>query len=88
MIKTLTRALLAAGLAGATLAAQADGGRPLLVNAPKAYAQECAACHTAYPPGLLPRACWGRLIGGLDKHFGTDASLDAATEQRRSGDDD
>lgn len=85
MNKTLTRTLLAASLAGAALAAQADGGRQLLVNMPKAYTQECAACHTAYPPGLLPKASWGRLMGGLDKHFGTDASLDAATLQLLSG---
>ena len=85
MNKTLTRALLAAGLAGATLAVQADGGRPLLVNAPKAFAQDCAACHTAYPPGMLPKVSWGRLMGGLDKHFGTDATLDAATLQQLSG---
>lgn len=44
-----------------------------------AYAQECAACHMAYPPGLLPAASWGRMTQGLDKHYGTDASLDTAT---------
>ncbi|MEY4346124.1 MAG: hypothetical protein RL032_1956 [Pseudomonadota bacterium] len=42
------------------------------------YAQECAACHVAYPVGLLPAASWQRLMGGLNKHFGTDASLDDA----------
>ena len=83
--KTLIRTLLVASLAGAALAAQADGGRQLPVNMPKAYTQECAACHTAYPPGLLPKASWARLMGGLDKHFGTDASLDAATLQQLSG---
>jgi hypothetical protein len=46
---------------------------------PKAYTQECGACHTAYPPGLLPSASWQRLMTGLDRHFGTDASLDEAT---------
>ena len=85
MNKTLTHALLAASLASAALAAQADGGRQMPVNMPKAYTQECAACHTAYPPGLLPKASWARLMGGLDKHFGTDASLDAATLQQLSG---
>ena len=81
----LRRTLLAAGLATAALAAQADSGRQMPVNMPKAYTQECAACHTAYPPGLLPKASWGRLMGGLDKHFGTDATLDAATLQQLSG---
>ncbi len=66
-------------------AAQADGGRlGPRVNLP-AYQQECAACHMAYPPGLLPAASWTRLMGGLDTHYGTDASLDAATVTRISG---
>ncbi|WP_232539872.1 diheme cytochrome c [Azohydromonas aeria] len=46
---------------------------------PKAYTQECGACHTAYPPGLLPSASWQRLMTGLERHFGTDAALDEAT---------
>jgi nitrate/TMAO reductase-like tetraheme cytochrome c subunit len=45
----------------------------------KPYQQECASCHTAYPPGLLPAESWGRILGSLDKHYGTDASLDAQT---------
>jgi mono/diheme cytochrome c family protein len=43
------------------------------------YMQECAACHMAYPPALLPAASWQRIMNGLDKHYGTDASLDAAS---------
>jgi hypothetical protein len=39
------------------------------------YQQECAACHMAYPPGLLPATSWQRLMANLDKHFGADASL-------------
>jgi hypothetical protein len=42
------------------------------------YAQECGACHLAFPAQLLPAASWQRLMGGLDKHFGVDASLDTA----------
>ncbi|MFA5824376.1 MAG: diheme cytochrome c [Gallionellaceae bacterium] len=40
---------------------------------------ECGACHVAFPPRLLPAASWREMMSGLDKHFGTDASLDAAT---------
>ncbi len=40
---------------------------------------ECGACHVAYPPNLLPAESWRALMSGLDKHFGSDASLDAAT---------
>jgi len=43
------------------------------------HQQECSSCHVAYPPGLLPAASWERIMAHLDKHFGTDASLDAAT---------
>lgn len=65
-------------------AARADGGRMMPANPPAAYAQECAACHTAYPPGLLPAASWQRIMNGLDKHYGTDASLDPATVRQIS----
>jgi hypothetical protein len=74
----LRAALAAAGAAtAATLAApaHADGAArtPLL----PAYVQECGACHVAFPPGLLPAASWQRLMGGLQRHYGSDASLDA-----------
>lgn len=62
--------------------ARADGGRAMARQVPAAYLQECAACHVAYPPGLLPAASWKRVMTGLDKHYGTDASLDPATVQQ------
>lgn len=63
-------------MVGHTLAL-ADGAR--LSNAPvlPTYREECAACHIAFPPGLLPAASWQRLMGDLPHHFGADASLDA-----------
>ena len=48
------------------------------------YQQECAACHLAYPPGLLPARSWTRIMTGLDKHYGSDASLDPAAVQQIS----
>jgi nitrate/TMAO reductase-like tetraheme cytochrome c subunit len=48
--------------------------------APKSYEAECASCHLAYPPGLLGQKNWQSIMSGLDKHFGTDASLDAKTQ--------
>lgn len=62
----------------------ADGAPPMPVRVPPAYTQECAACHLAYPPGLLPAASWQRLMAGLGAHFGTDASLDDKTVQQLS----
>jgi mono/diheme cytochrome c family protein len=44
-----------------------------------AYQQECSSCHIAYPPAMLPAASWQRLMNNLPRHFGVDASLDAAT---------
>ena len=40
---------------------------------------ECGSCHIAYPPALLPASTWRQIMAGLGKHFGTDASLDAAS---------
>ena len=68
----------AAGLIGTLITTAAHADRVPMPQLP-AYQQECAACHLAYPPGLLPVASWQRLMGNLPKHFGTDASLDAAT---------
>ena len=44
-----------------------------------AWQTECASCHIAYPPQLLPATSWQRLMSQLDRHFGADASLDTAT---------
>jgi len=79
---TRHHALLAA-LAGLTLAAAAhadDDTRALAAPPLPRYQQECGACHPAYPPGLLPTASWQRLMSTLPRHFGTDASLDAAAQ--------
>jgi hypothetical protein len=46
------------------------------------YQAECASCHIAYPPWLLPVRSWRTLLSGLNKHFGTDASLDPQTAAR------
>lgn len=57
--------------------ALADDGWNLTATNPK-WKTECSACHVAYPPALLPERSWRKLMGGLDKHFGENASLDAA----------
>jgi len=41
------------------------------------FQQECSSCHIAYSPGLLPAESWRKMMSGLGKHFGSDASLDA-----------
>ena len=39
------------------------------------YAEECGACHLAYPAHLLPARSWDKLMAGLDDHFGDNAEL-------------
>jgi len=46
------------------------------------FVEECASCHTLYPPSLLPKRSWKRLMSNLADHFGDDASLDE--EERAS----
>jgi hypothetical protein len=62
--------------------AQADGHRAATAPRLPAYQQECAACHVAYPPGMLQAASWKRLMDNLPRHFGSDASLDGATAKQ------
>lgn len=61
------------------LAAAAQSGKPPPATDPAAlWKAECASCHMAYPPGLLPERSWRKMMAELDKHFGQNASLDAA----------
>lgn len=54
-------------------------GKPLQPAQTNAkFQQECSTCHIAYSPGLLPAESWRKMMAGLDKHFGSDASLDTA----------
>lgn len=62
--------------------ADSDGG-PRVPLLPK-YQEECAECHIAYPPGMLPAPSWSRQMGSLNKHYGVDASLDEATVRELS----
>jgi hypothetical protein len=49
-------------------AGEGDGAArtPLLAK----HREECAACHSAYPPGMLPAASWQRVMANLPRHFG------------------
>lgn len=78
-IVTTNVAVCMAALAFASPMARAESeGGSRVPQLPK-YAQECSACHVAYPVGMLPSASWQRIMGGLNTHFGTDASLDDAS---------
>jgi hypothetical protein len=69
---------------GLTHAAWADDKRASHVPPLPEYTQECASCHLAFPPGLLPAASWRRVMDNLPRHYGTDASLDPALTRKLS----
>lgn len=72
--------LLTLGLAGPAAADDDERGMPRPV--PPAYSTECGSCHLAFPPGALPAASWKHIMAGLDKHYGSNASLDDATRRQ------
>ncbi|MEZ5659434.1 MAG: diheme cytochrome c [Burkholderiaceae bacterium] len=84
------RTALGAGLLGMAVATvgvvRADDDherRARAVSAmPAEVAEECGACHLAYPAYLLPAPSWQRIMTGLADHYGSDASLDPAQAAR------
>lgn len=74
-MRTISAGIL---LALAALPAAADDVR---VPPNPAYQAECGSCHVAYPPQLLPAASWRQLMAGLDRHFGSDASIEPKLQE-------
>jgi cytochrome b len=74
--------VLVLGLGGAgaiaALAALPGYGVPPATLDP-AYAEQCGSCHLAFPPSLARAATWNAILDHMDKHFGEDSGLDAAT---------
>ena len=71
------RALVLLAFCWAATDVAADSNFAPVVN--DKWQAECGSCHLAYPPQLLPAANWRNIMSRLDKHFGTDATIDAAT---------
>jgi len=61
--------------------AQAGGGHYFAPVSEPVVREECGSCHLAFPPSMLPASSWKRMMGELDKHFGTDASVSPATAE-------
>lgn len=40
------------------------------------YIKVCGSCHMAYQPEFLPRRSWKKIMETLNKHFGTDATVE------------
>ena len=56
--------------------AAADSKHRFVAN--DTWRSECGACHVAFPPRTLDAASWRRVMQSLARHYGADASLDAA----------
>jgi nitrate/TMAO reductase-like tetraheme cytochrome c subunit len=65
--------------AGAVLSASAMADSHFSSAKNATWQAECGSCHVTYPPSMLPAESWRAVMSGLDKHFGTDASVDAKT---------
>ena len=57
-----------------------EGGRRPAPVQNKSYQAECATCHKAYFPGLLPTQSWEKIIVGMKAHFGEKVELKAADQ--------
>ncbi len=51
-------------------------------NPDPAWQKECGSCHMPFPPALLSREGWDRLMNNLGNHFGDDATLDDKTREQ------
>lgn len=47
-----------------------------------AYVSECGSCHTPYHPSLAPASSWKSIMSGLESHFGENAQLDGAVNEK------
>src|SRR5512140_3229821 len=68
-------AVIAFGL----LAADAFAERTRIPAENAVWRAECGSCHVAYPPALLSATQWRAQMASLDRHYGTNASIDTAT---------
>lgn len=75
----MTRHSLLAAIALLAALAPPAQARSARSAPPPMYVQECGACHVPYPARSLAAADWQRVLDRLDRHFGSDAALDAAT---------
>jgi hypothetical protein len=73
-VAILLAAVAACAAAVALLAALPGRGVPPAAPDPT-FAEQCGACHLAFPPSLAPAATWRGILADLQHHFGADASL-------------
>ena len=77
--RTFAIAARAIGPLAAILVAHQAMAESRIAAPPNArWSAECGTCHVAYPAPLLSAQGWHRIMSQLDRHFGTDASLEPA----------
>ena len=81
MKRTTRRFLFDATVIGVALVASALVATEAVAapSATDAWRAECGSCHVAFPARALPARSWRAIMDGLERHFGADASVDAAT---------
>lgn len=72
-------------LFAAVLPLAASAGADRYPNDHASYRAECGSCHIAYPPALLTAGAWRTVMNGLDRHFGTDATVADAKRAELTG---
>ena len=61
---------------------EAHAGERRFEPGPPVYRDECGSCHVPYPRALLQPTQWDAHLRQLGRHFGVDASVDAAAERQ------
>jgi hypothetical protein len=70
--------LLTGGIMSSAHAEDDDDDERMPVAKNPLWQSECGSCHVAFPPRFLPAESWRAVMAGLDRHFGSDASLEPA----------
>ena len=78
----LRRAIAMALLMVPCALGRTEGGERVPPVTDPVVKKECGSCHMAFPPQLLPKRSWQRVVDTLAEHFGENAGLDEA--QRRA----
>jgi cytochrome c553 len=80
--------LVATSLLAALPLGAGAGGHPRMLPQSaqsRTYTTECGSCHIAFPPRLLSAEGWERVMTSLERHFGTDASVEPTVRAGLAG---
>lgn len=78
----MTLRLLVVAAAFAVGASPVAAGSSRFTADDPAWRRECGSCHAAFPPALLTAPAWRQVLGTLERHYGSEASIDAPLAAR------